>query len=379
MEICKNSLDCTGCGACFASCPKGAISMQQNGNFTIPVIDQKQCVECGICQNVCPQNKEPSPQKPIAVYVYQTADKELLYNSSSGGAFGTFSKYILNDGGQVVGASLQNGRKAVHTVCKNEEELKQLHGSKYVQSDFYPIIDRIKELANTQAKVLVSGTPCQIAGIKSALKKDYDNVYYLDIICTGVMSPKIFETYIDLLEQRKKCKITDFKFRDKTNGWHKSNILLCKDDGSSEVLTRKQSEYFILFGSNIGMRECCYNCKYRNYNSKADITIGDYWGIESFDSTLNADDGYSIILVNTQKGAALIENAISKVDLLKETTLEHAEQTHKKLKFSVHKNDYHNLFMRKFTKNSTPLGLQKAYKRCCSGNLTDRILRKITK
>ncbi|MBQ7045382.1 MAG: Coenzyme F420 hydrogenase/dehydrogenase, beta subunit C-terminal domain [Clostridia bacterium] len=378
MEICNIKNECTGCGACYASCPKGAITMRENGAFCEPVIDAQLCIECGICKGVCPQNKEASPIKPLDVYAYQTSDKALLYRSSSGGAFGVLANTVLNSGGSVVGSAFSDG-KAAHIVCDNFDDLNKLHGSKYVQSEFYPVIEQIKKLANEKEPVLVSGTPCQIAGIKSALKKDYDNVYFVDLICTGVMSPKIFSTYLELLQQRKNCKIVDFKFRDKTNGWTNSNILIEKADGTTEVLTRKQSEYFGLFGSNIGFRECCYKCKYRKYNTKADITIGDYWGIASFDSSLNSDEGYSIIIVNNNKGAELLKRSVNENDLLVATTLEHAEQTHKKLKFSVHKNNYHNLFMRKFLKTSTPKGLEKAYKRCCSANLTDRILRKLTK
>ncbi len=378
MKICE-SIECTGCGACFASCPKGAIKMQKKGAFIEPVIDTKFCIECGICKSVCPQNKEALPIEPLDVYAYQTFDKELLYNSSSGGAFGTLAKNILNNGGLVVGAALIDGRKVEHIVCENKSELAKLHGSKYVQSEFSSVISKIKQLAETGKEILVSGTPCQIAGIKSALNKDYSNIYFVDIICTGVMSPKIFDIYIDLLEQRNNCKITDFKFRDKTNGWENSNILIQKDDGTTKVLTRKQSEYFSLFGSNIGFRECCYKCKYRKYNTKSDITLGDYWGIQSFDSALNSDDGYSIVIVNTKKGKDLLKRSVNEKDVLIPTTLEHAEKTHKKLISSIRKSDYHNLFMRKFLKNSTPKGFEKACKRCCSTSLFDRILRKITK
>ena len=193
MQILDDMNDCTGCSACFNVCPKTAIEMKAGGEgFKFPVIDADKCVNCGLCRAVCPVvNARFENDTAPACYAAQGSD-ELRAQSSSGGAFSILAESVLNDGGAVAGAAFREDWTVEHVVVDKMDELWRLRGSKYMQSDIGDCYRQVKALLDKGTKVLFSGTPCQVAGLRSFLKNDYDNLYCLDIICHGVPSAQMF-------------------------------------------------------------------------------------------------------------------------------------------------------------------------------------------
>ena len=321
---------CTGCRLCEKVCPQGAISFSTENGFMSYSVDKDKCVGCTLCNKVCPVAKEQTKKDPISVWALRDKDNESLLCSSSGGAFGLIARNFIFNGGVVSGVAYTNDIKATHKIAHTLDDVKDFHGSKYVQADMANIYFDIEEELKSGKKVLASGTPCQIAAIKSYFGDKYPNLYTLDLICHGVQSQTIFEEYIKELEAENGKKIVDFKFRDKTNGWKKSNVKIVYKDNTFDIMTRAECEYFNYFNY---LRPSCYHCHFRGFNNKSDITIGDYWGIESLSDEFNDDKGVSIALVHTSKGTEMLSQ-LSNAEII-ESNLEHALKTHAKLKKSI--------------------------------------------
>ncbi len=306
MKILEDMNACTGCGACLNSCPKSAISMKINEEgFKYPEIDADKCINCGLCAKSCPVNgaiydNEMQPQ----CYAVQGSD-ELRAISSSGGAFSFLAEYILQQKGVVCGAAFRSDFTVEHIIVDNIDDLKKLRGSKYMQSDIGTCYKQIKNYLAKEILVLFSGTPCQIAGLKSFLGKNYDNLYCVDIICHGVPSAELFKR--SLKEQFGDEKIVGFNFRDKTLGWKSSHVLEIDTDKSSYHLEAGKFPYMVAFLSNLCLRKCCGNCRFNRLPRQGDITIGDFWRVEKYKAKLNDGKGTSALLVNNEKGKKIFE------------------------------------------------------------------------
>lgn len=314
----KNKSSCCGCGACLNVCPKNAITMKLDkvGNY-YPYIDKNKCINCGLCKRIClfsNYNKSREERKCYAAY---SKLNNLLSNSSSGGIFSSIAHSFLKQGGYVCGCAsyYENSQiKISHIIIDNEKDLEKLQGSKYVQSNMVEIFPEVKRLLIDNKKVLFSGTPCQIVGLKSYLNKDYENLYTIDIICHGAPSQKLFYDYISFVEKNKKVKITNFKFRDKLNGWALYGYLYGKHKKNNKpfksIFSNNESSYYYLFQKGYLYRENCYSCPYASSNRPGDITLGDYWGIELEHPELveKAPKGISCLIINNLKGENLIEN-----------------------------------------------------------------------
>lgn len=321
---------CTGCGLCAAKCPAGAIEFKMEKGFMQPVINSEKCIDCGLCAKSCPVLQPSAKKVPAAVYALRDRDEDALKAASSGGAFGLFAREILARGGAVSGVCFDGDMKAVHALAHNEKELAKFHGSKYLQSDMASIFAEIKQVLDGGRPVLASGTPCQAAAFREYFG-EREGLYIVDFICYGVQSPAVFEEYKAALEKKRGKKIVDFRFRDKHNGWRKSNVRVVYEDGFEEIMTRDQCEYFRFFNY---LRKNCYSCRFRGEKDVADITIGDYWGIEALEGAPKDDRGMSIALVKTERGRELFGMLGDRAEII-ESTVEQANKTHKKLSFSV--------------------------------------------
>ena len=307
---------CCACGACMSSCPKRAISMEKDEyGFMYPVINYDICVGCGACKKSCAFQNIEETNKPIECYAATGHDKNLNLNSASGGLFASFATKILNDRGVVFGAAMDisDGVAHIHHIAiENISELYRLQGSKYVQSSTENTFKEAYEFLKQGRKVLYSGTPCQIAGLKAFLKKDYDNLILVDLICHGVPNSDFFNDYLYDLKERKGFKnITGYSFRDKKHGWGENCRIdaISKDNKAiSLYMPARLDSYNTLFLDCLIFRDNCYNCKYACDSRPGDITVGDYWGVAieqpeilrsgSFDES----DGISCLIVNTKKG-----------------------------------------------------------------------------
>lgn len=311
--------DCCDCGACKNICPKDAIYMYLDEySFEYPKIDREKCISCGLCNKVCAFQNIEETNIPIETYVGVAKDESIILKSASGGIFATMAQMYLREGGVVFGATFDKEFNPIHIGIDRIEDLHKLQGSKYVQSSIEATYKETKKYLLEGRKVLYSGTPCQIAGLNGYLMKEYDSLLTIDIICHGVPSAKFFKDYLKVLEDKLNGKLVDFKFRDKNVSWEKNGSIKYETGGKvkEKKLYGSESSYYYYFSSSDCFRENCYNCKYTCENRPGDITIGDYWGIESEHPELlgkgkiQEEKGVSVVVANSLKG----KNEIEKCD-----------------------------------------------------------------
>lgn len=300
MEEIVSKNKCTGCTACTSSCPKQAISMQINSEgFKYPIIDKEKCINCGLCKKKCPVLNTKENSSINKAYIGYAKEDNIINNSSSGGIFSLIANYILENNGIIIGAAFNKDNKLKHIAITKKEELYELKGSKYLQSDLDSIFTYIKEKINDN-KILFAGTPCQIAGLKAFLNKDYDNLVCIDLVCYGVPSPKLFDKYIKELESQNKSKVLQYVFRNKSTGWDTySNTIKFEDKEITELAS--ENNYIKLFLSHSPLRESCYNCNFKLGNKYSDITLGDFWGVQNCYPEMYNKKGVSAIIINTKK------------------------------------------------------------------------------
>lgn len=320
---------CTGCRACEQLCPKQCISMKSNKEgFLTAEIDENVCIHCGLCQKRCPQNNMPDKHNPIKVLAVRYKKDKELKNSASGGAFVALAHQILERNGVVFGAAYGEDWKVGHIAVRKEEDLYKLQGSKYVQCDTLHTYSEVKTLLSEGKKVLFSGTPCQIGGLRSFLRKDYDNLFTVDLICHGVASPKLFQKYIEWLGKETKGKILYYNFRDKSGGWGLG--YKAKTKTKTKTKTANLDPYYYHFLKGDTYRECCYRCRYCTQERISDITVGDYWGIEREHPKFYSTKGVSVMLLNTEKALNCFEQAKS-MFYIQESTFKQASRNNHNL------------------------------------------------
>ena len=333
---------CCGCHACFNACPKNAITMQEdNKGFKFPIIDQSKCINCGLCKTICPilNNKEDETKKIEAYACYNKNEVERI-NSSSGGIFILLAKEILKRKGVVFGAAFDENFNVKHAFVKNEKDLKRFMGSKYTQSTIGDTYKIAKEFLDNDNYVLFTGTPCQIEGLKSYLRKEYEKLYTQDIICHGVPSPKVWNKYLDYQKNKYALKkIKDISFRNKDNGWARFGTKICFDNEEYNK-THNKDLFMRAFLNNICLRDSCYNCSFKKKYRISDITLADFWGIDNIHPELNDDKGISLFIVSSSKGKELFE-IIKKQLVYQEVDIEIAIKYNSSMTKSVshHKNE----------------------------------------
>lgn len=305
---------CTGCSACEQICPTGALSMAEDcEGFLVPVIDEKICINCRKCKSVCPVENPLEAENPQAVYALRAVDEDVVFRSSSGGVFGTLASCAVSSGGVVFGAGYDSQLKVVHKSAKTSEELLPLMGSKYVQSDLGNSYREIKALLQDGVQVLFTGTPCQCAGLKSFLGKEYENLLLVDFVCHGVPSPALFKNYLDTMSSKE--KVVSVRFRDKTEDKKSGHyISLHYSTLPGYRVPTVKDPYMLAFVQNISLRKSCYSCNFKNFLSGSDITIGDFWGIDKTDSPLKNKEGVSLCILNTEKGMRFFSLIEDKAD-----------------------------------------------------------------
>lgn len=304
---------CCGCGACSDICPEKCIEMNfDSEGFIYPKVDLNKCINCNACKRVCPMENEILKIDNLRSYAAYNKDPNIIMNSSSGGIFPEIARYILNQEGIVFGAFLDNDHNLKHIYIDKIESLELVIGSKYIQSNLENTFIKCKDFLDKGKKVLYVGTPCQIMGLKRYLVKEYVNLITTDVICHGVPSQKMFNLYVDYLENKHNAKLIGINFRDKTkNGWSITLKYTMKNNKGAVrdyYLISKLSEYFYGFLNGMFLRESCYDCPFSSLDRVSDITLGDFWGYEKIDSNLKNTNGLSLLLVNTEKGNKIIES-----------------------------------------------------------------------
>lgn len=307
----KVSVDaCTLCGGCRNACPTDAISYaREHRGFAYPVIDPDKCVGCDRCERVCPVLAPGSRSQegyPTA-YAARTKDEEVRRTSTSGGVFYELASLVLGEGGMVCGAVFDEGFHVRHILSDRREDLVRMMGSKYAQSDMGSCYREIKQALAKGVTVLFSGCPCQVAGLRCFLGRDDPHLILVELICHGVPSDSLLQTYISLREKQYGAALERLEFRNKDLGWHRSAVKMEFANGKVYREPGELDAYGHGFYGNITLKESCYHCRFRNFSAGGDIILGDLWGAEV--SMPRADDnkGLSALLVLSDKGQAQVE------------------------------------------------------------------------
>lgn len=315
---------CCGCTSCKEICPKDALQMVYNNEgFRYPELNKDNCINCGLCDKVCPilNANTLKYQQSQQVYAAVNKDDDILKESSSGGIFSSIASYILNNGGYVCGAAFDDNLYLHHILINSKEELYRLRGSKYLASENEGIYAKIRNLLNDGKLVYYTGTGCQVAGLRAFLRKEYENLITSDLVCHGTPSQKMFRAFVTEIEKRHKVKLYKYAFRDKNvNGWS-----CCSSSSSSMDLAtgrnvyidfdRIQNAYFTAFITGCMNREGCYECPFTETHRCGDITLADYWGVKKFHKEIKAFKGVSAIIVNTDKGRDMLNKISDNIEL----------------------------------------------------------------
>ena len=367
--------DCTGCGACAHICPKNCIGMKQdNYGFLYPHINNDLCINCGICEKTCPvlNKNEQESITSVTAYAAKTNEESIRMQSSSGGIFSIIAEKTFKNNGIVYGAAFDENFVVKHIGISSIDDLDLLRRSKYVQSDLNDSFKFVESDLKEGKPVLFTGTPCQVEGLLSYLKKPYDNLITMDFVCHGVPAPKVWEHYKAHLENQYNSSVTDVNFRDKSLGWKNSSLRVEFHNGNVYCNTFRNDPYMKAFLANLDLRESCYSCKFKSTNHKSDITVADFWGIEKIKPEIDDEKGLSLLLVNTEKGISLLTYTEKNLTLTK-TDIEKSFPYNPCIIKSAPEHNFRQYFLNSYTKGD----FSKVVEDCLNPSYVTRLKRKI--
>lgn len=360
IEI-KTKKDCCGCYACYNICPKECITMEtDNEGFWYPKIDKDKCINCNLCEKVCPIINKPNSflyeEKSYAIF---NKNEKIRLESSSGGFFSLLAEYVINNHGNVYGAVFDESFNVKHIKITSFQDIELLRGSKYVQSKINDIFKSVKFDLKNNKMVLFTGTPCQIAGLQSFLQKKYDNLILMDIVCHGVPSPLVWQRYIDELKQNYKQDIKSIYFRDKSTGWKTYSVKFLFDKDEYKNFGFKDI-YMKGFLNDIYLRPSCYNCNFKGIERVSDITVADFWGIEKVLPKMDDNKGTSLIVIHSEKGKQLF-NKLSEKMVLNEVNLNEVIKYNPSMVRAVKYNEKRKDFFLEFNSEKNLINLIRKY------------------
>ena len=319
IEI-KNKVDCCGCNACGDACAHGAITFKTDiEGFWYPEVDKAKCVDCGLCEKVCPiinikeLKKNDLPQS--ICYAAEHKNMEVIFDSTSGGLFSALADIMYKSEGYVGGAVFNEDFSVRQYISNNKEDLIRLRSSKYLQSSLEGFFKQVRELVRKGENVLVCGSPCQMTALRAFLRKDYDNLIIADYICRGTNSPKVWHKYLDSFEERYGSKVVYCKAKSKEYGWRNLTQKVILANGKHVYETKDQSNYTKGYlQTGVYCRPSCYDCKFKGYPRMSDITLADFWGIEKVNNSMEKNLGTSLVMVNSKKGVAYFEKVKKRIN-----------------------------------------------------------------
>lgn len=315
--------NCCLCKSCSNICPKDAISFTKNKKgFLYPVIDEDSCVRCNLCEKACPTRNErkSAEQMPLA-FAARSKDTATRLSSTSGGIFYEAAGYVRKQGGYVCGAVFDDRFRVVHAITTDQSVLDQMRGSKYAQSDTEGTYREIKKLLDHHQTVLFCGCPCQISGLRCYLGKNYDNLYLIDFVCHGISGGNTLEGYIQVMEKKYRSHMRSLSFRDKANGWHNSAVKIEFANGKTYSAPMVVDAYMRACLEGTTLKESCYSCKFKNFSSGSDLTLGDFWGAEVSLPSMDDNTGLSAVFVNSEKGSKLLKELEIELQQVKAETV----------------------------------------------------------
>lgn len=304
----KITNECNVCKACVYSCPKKAISIKNDLYEEIKINDEI-CIKCGLCNKLCPNNQKKEKNNPV-FKVARVKNNKNINKSTSGGIFGELARYFIKHDGVVYGAAFTNDFYSTkHIRCTTLKEINKILKSKYMRSDINNTYLLVKKDLNNKRLVLFSGTPCQVAGLKSYLRKDYENLITIDIICHGTPPSNIWSKYLKELEQKEESKaiLVDFRYFNEKDP--SKNFLIKFENNKEYNDSLYNNPYGKAFLTGLINYQSCNDCKFKNFNNYSDITIGDAWAYKN----KKYPHKNSLVLINTEKGQEIYNKIKNKL------------------------------------------------------------------
>lgn len=308
-RLCEANL-CTGCTACASVCPHGCISMHADAEgFSRPTVDEKRCIGCGLCSKACPVLSAPDKHAMPLAFAAKNRQEIVRLMSTSGGVFTLLAQKVLDQGGVVIGAGYDADFRVEHQLVDAPEMLHRLRGVKYAQSDVRGVFPQIKTLLSLGQKVLFSGTPCQVSGLRAYLGSDDPNLLLVDLVCHGVTSPAVWETYLSRRSDQSGdgLRPATVNLWSKDTGWSSPSVDICWPYGKSYTAAHREDPFIRAVTGDLCLRPSCYRCSCKGLTRCADFTLGDYWGVWDQAPSMNDNKGTSIVLVHSRKAQALWE------------------------------------------------------------------------
>ncbi len=321
----KENKYCTGCAACLNKCRHNAITLKEDMLYDFSfeaVIDNLKCIKCGICEDVCPVLNDFHTDNRIEPLCYAAyANNAIRNSSSSGGAFTLLASKVLNNSGYVCGATFCDDFHIKHILISKVEELSKLQRSKYVQSEIGDIFTDILNHLEDEKEVMFVGTPCQVAGLKAFLGREYNNLLLVDLICNYTPPKFILKKYLD--ENFGLSNIKQVDFRIKKNGWVCDIHQVKLKDNKIHIKRTNNDMFQRGYHPRLFMRKTCEQCMFSGYPRIGDITIGDFWNIGEYKRELDDKQGTSVLLANNDKGDLALENIKDEFIKFEQVALEH--------------------------------------------------------
>lgn len=374
IEI-KDKKDCCGCTACESICPMKCIRMiADEEGFMYPKVDSKKCVNCHLCERVCPIiNKPKLPQKSEAAFIVQSEDPKVLSESTSGGFIDMLGQEIIDLGGVVCGVVYSEEFMPKHILIEKKSELALLRNSKYAQSELSGVFQQIKRSLIVGRTVLFIGTPCQVAGLKNYLVKDYKNLLTVDLVCRSIPSPLLFKEYLQWQRKKYGSEIKRVICRNKTYGYHNGSLIIEFENGKIYSGSNRVDPYMKSFHHDVCSRPSCYDCRFKTKRRVSDFTVFDSWQPDHIaEGIIDNNKGYSNVIIHSLKGVEYFKkiNGLKKWESSAEKMfLYTAGMESKSIIKPQARDDYYN--------NLRQHGFEYAYKKAIRISCKDRIIEKI--
>ena len=364
--------ECCGCHACVQKCPRQCISMQEDcEGFLYPKIDVASCVECGLCEMVCPMLNVSESREPMEVCAVKSADDKVRMASSSGGLFTMLAEQTIAEGGAVFGAKFSEGcQKVLHSAAEDMDGVAAFRGSKYVQSVIGDSYQQAERMLKAGRKVLFSATPCQIAGLKRYLGKEYENLLTVDVACHGVPSPLVWREYLQSVVPHGES-VQKVNMRDKQMGWSAYRVNITTD---KRTLSQPASENLYIEGflRDIYLRPSCYDCPAKAGRSGSDITLGDFWGVANLHPEFMDERGVGFSLAWSKQGVNIVRKTECSIV---ESSYNNAKEFNPCIERSVAEPELRELFWEKFEQEGVA-AIERACRRM-RPNILSRIILKL--
>lgn len=317
MITINDKRECCGCAACSAVCPKQCISMlEDNEGFLYPHVDTEMCTDCSLCEKVCPViNVKPEEKKEQKAYIVQHKDEVILRESTSGGAFTAIAKWVIDKGGVVFGAGFNEDFEVIHQAVEQYEGLKIFRNSKYVQSKINGTYQQAKTFLQEGRWVCFSGTPCQLEGLFSYLRKTYDKLIAVDVVCRACPSPLVLRKYLEMQQDNLNIRLMDLKFRDKYHGYKYSTLSLYDKDAHDYHQGIDTDYYLRSFFASYNVRPSCTKCVFRKRYRNTHFTLWDCFGVDKFSKELDNDKGVTRILAHSKQANTILKELESELKI----------------------------------------------------------------